>query len=110
MKTTNSPGLMSRSTSRSASWARLVPAAQILPTPRQITASFDEKVDASEATQLLLGVGQPIEDAPLGEPQQPVEGKAQHADHGDGEEHQRGIEGVARQHDDLAHAVADSGR
>src|SRR5205807_3838826 len=109
-KTTNSPAWMSRSMSRSASWARLVPAAQILPRPRQVTASLDEKVGASEATQLLLGVGQPVENTPLGKPQQPVEGEAQHADHGDGEEHQRGIEGVARQHDDLAHTVADTGR
>src|SRR5437016_13554187 len=107
MKTTNSPGLMSMSMSRSASWARLVPAAQVLPTPRQTTASFDEKVGALKATQLLLGVGQPVEDAALRQAQQPVEGEAQHADHRDGEEDQRGVERIARQHDDLAHAVAD---
>src|SRR5690242_5967678 len=102
MKTTNSPGCMSRSIPRNASCARLVPAAQVLPTPRQTTASLGETVCAlSEATQLLLGVGQPVEDAPLRQPQQPVAGEAQHADQGDGEEHQRRVEGVARQHDDL---------
>src|SRR5471030_2909764 len=109
MKTTNSPGLMSMSTARSASCARLVPAAQVLPTLRQTTASFDEKVGALKATQFLLGVRQPVEDAPLGLAQQPVEAEAQEADHRDGEEDQRRIEGVARQHDDLAHAVADAG-
>src|SRR4051794_20598109 len=99
---------MSRSMSRRASCARLVPAAQVLPTSRQTTASREEKCGAlSEATQLLLGVGQPIEDAALGLAQQPIEGKAQDADHRDGEEDQRRVEGVARQHDDLAHAVAD---
>src|SRR5579871_750919 len=100
-KTTNSPGAMSRSMPRSASCARFVPAAQVLPTPRQTTASFEEKTGAwsLEATELLRLVRQPVEDAALRLAQQPVEGEAQHADHGDGEEHERGIEGVARQHD-----------
>src|ERR1700674_4638279 len=111
ISTVNSPGAMSRSMSRSAAWARSVPAAHTLQTLRHTTASREENgLNGLEATQHPCGFRDPVENPLLQHAQRPVGHETEHADERDREEHQRGIEGVARQHDDLAEAVPDPGR
>src|SRR3954451_19080889 len=98
----NSPGVTSRSTSRNATCARLVPSAHTLPTLRQTTASLEENgLNGLEATQHPRGLRHPIEDLSLQQPHQPIRAEAEQTDQRDGEEYQRGIERIARQHDDL---------
>jgi len=100
-KTTNSPGVMSRSMSRRASWARAWwPSAQNLADaggrPRRPFRRIGKR-SVRGARSFFRLVGQPIEDALLLRlAQQPVEGEASTPITAMGEEHQRRIEGVAR--------------
>src|ERR1700733_2915415 len=101
---------MSRSTPRSAACARGVPAPQILPRPRQTRALFDENgLNALEATQRLRSLRNPVEYFALYLPHQPVEAVAERPDQHDRKEHQRRVEGVAAEHDDLPEPVTDAG-
>src|SRR5712691_7202941 len=104
MSTVNSPGAMSRSMSRSAAWARTVPAAHTLQTLRQTTASREENgLNGLEATQHPRGFRNPIENALLQHAQRPVRREPEHADERDGEKDKGGIERVARQQIGRAH-------
>src|SRR6266853_5420899 len=98
----NSPGVTSRSTSRNATCARLVPSAHTLLTLRQTTASSEENgLNGLEATQHPRRLGHPIENFPLQQPHQPVRTETKQANQRNGEEDERRVEGVACEHNDL---------
>src|SRR5262249_39727315 len=101
---------MSSSISRRASCARDVPALQTFDTPLHETAFPAGGGLPSYATQHPRRLWHPIEDPLLNDTQDPVRSEAEHADQGNAEENQRGIEGIPREHDYLAETKTDTGR
>src|SRR3954451_21699214 len=92
-----------------ASWARLLPAFQILLTPTQLTAlakPFSRGVSATAQSSLPLR--NPKQHTPLQQPQAKVEGEAEQTDEDHGQVDETRVERVARHRDDLPEPVTDA--
>src|SRR5258707_4291183 len=83
----------------------------VLPTPLQVTSGGCTEADSFWLISFPQAViRNPEQHLALDDPQRNVEGKASDADQRHREERQARVEGIAREHDDLAEPAADASR